>query len=405
MARRKTAEREIHLISQLEAMKVEECRRAARIIGIRMPSGAKKDVLCKTLATSLIADADAVLDGLTVFEIRRLIEIIEAGGSRRYPPYMENVFSLSLMHIADAEFVEKVDEGGGMESLITIPQELLQAFIPIANRMLGEKEQEGVEELEQAAAGILAIYGTMPFSLLIEKMSSLFPDYSEGRLKLSLQRKYLFKSRSPKWDANTVYAASAFIGADTVGVFFDRHLFQLPVEYKDLPDKETVMRFGQMPIPDICTPGAVELHQEYRETFGEEEGDWSFTGAWMDAQQMPLRNMTERILQELCVEEEDITVELVDTIKRFLNHIPHWSMYGYSVSDHARRVYGNGDQADRRIEQEYHRSDSSHQKKDSAYSLLDLSADHPYWNGQKVGRNDPCPCGSGLKFKKCHGKM
>lgn len=21
-----------------------------------------------------------------------------------------------------------------------------------------------------------------------------------------------------------------------------------------------------------------------------------------------------------------------------------------------------------------------------------------------VGRNDPCPCGSGNKFKKCHGK-
>jgi preprotein translocase subunit SecA len=23
--------------------------------------------------------------------------------------------------------------------------------------------------------------------------------------------------------------------------------------------------------------------------------------------------------------------------------------------------------------------------------------------GNKVGRNDPCPCGSGKKFKKCHG--
>jgi len=22
----------------------------------------------------------------------------------------------------------------------------------------------------------------------------------------------------------------------------------------------------------------------------------------------------------------------------------------------------------------------------------------------KARRNDPCPCGSGLKFKKCHGK-
>jgi hypothetical protein len=24
-------------------------------------------------------------------------------------------------------------------------------------------------------------------------------------------------------------------------------------------------------------------------------------------------------------------------------------------------------------------------------------------NGQKIGRNDPCICGSGIKFKKCHG--
>jgi preprotein translocase subunit SecA len=23
----------------------------------------------------------------------------------------------------------------------------------------------------------------------------------------------------------------------------------------------------------------------------------------------------------------------------------------------------------------------------------------------KVGRNDPCPCGSGKKFKHCHGQL
>ena len=27
----------------------------------------------------------------------------------------------------------------------------------------------------------------------------------------------------------------------------------------------------------------------------------------------------------------------------------------------------------------------------------------PVRNDYKVGRNDPCPCGSGLKYKKCHG--
>jgi preprotein translocase subunit SecA len=24
--------------------------------------------------------------------------------------------------------------------------------------------------------------------------------------------------------------------------------------------------------------------------------------------------------------------------------------------------------------------------------------------GDKVGRNEPCPCGSGKKYKKCHGE-
>jgi preprotein translocase subunit SecA len=25
--------------------------------------------------------------------------------------------------------------------------------------------------------------------------------------------------------------------------------------------------------------------------------------------------------------------------------------------------------------------------------------------GARVGRNDPCPCGSGKKYKHCHGKL
>ncbi|MDK2868264.1 MAG: preprotein translocase subunit SecA, partial [Clostridiales bacterium] len=27
----------------------------------------------------------------------------------------------------------------------------------------------------------------------------------------------------------------------------------------------------------------------------------------------------------------------------------------------------------------------------------------PFKADKKVGRNDPCPCGSGKKYKKCHG--
>ena len=26
-------------------------------------------------------------------------------------------------------------------------------------------------------------------------------------------------------------------------------------------------------------------------------------------------------------------------------------------------------------------------------------------DGRKVGRNEPCPCGSGKKYKRCHGQL
>ena len=33
-----------------------------------------------------------------------------------------------------------------------------------------------------------------------------------------------------------------------------------------------------------------------------------------------------------------------------------------------------------------------------------MSSHSPYIAPKAPGRNDPCPCGSGKKFKNCHGK-
>jgi len=45
---------------------------------------------------------------------------------------------------------------------------------------------------------------------------------------------------------------------------------------------------------------------------------------------------------------------------------------------------------------------------ESALPAPDAEADklQPFVRGgQKIGRNDPCPCGSGKKYKQCHGKL
>jgi preprotein translocase subunit SecA len=61
------------------------------------------------------------------------------------------------------------------------------------------------------------------------------------------------------------------------------------------------------------------------------------------------------------------------------------------------------------------------QRKDRPQTQIDYSTDQqvagvaaggqgqrktqPITAGEKVGRNDPCPCGSGKKYKHCHGRV
>jgi preprotein translocase subunit SecA len=53
------------------------------------------------------------------------------------------------------------------------------------------------------------------------------------------------------------------------------------------------------------------------------------------------------------------------------------------------------------INEERERQRAPEHLKESA-SLEDASSQQPKRN-VKVGRNDPCPCGSGKKYKQCHG--
>ena len=48
--------------------------------------------------------------------------------------------------------------------------------------------------------------------------------------------------------------------------------------------------------------------------------------------------------------------------------------------------------------------EASHATEASAEEKSNTSAKKQPVQVNKVGRNDPCPCGSGKKYKNCHGK-
>jgi preprotein translocase subunit SecA len=56
------------------------------------------------------------------------------------------------------------------------------------------------------------------------------------------------------------------------------------------------------------------------------------------------------------------------------------------------------------IEQEFHRK-KKRELEQARFAGADTADTQTSQRrtGDKVGRNDPCPCGSGKKYKKCHG--
>ncbi len=50
---------------------------------------------------------------------------------------------------------------------------------------------------------------------------------------------------------------------------------------------------------------------------------------------------------------------------------------------------------------QYHHADYD----DALGASAEAAKPQPLHSSPKVGRNDPCPCGSGKKYKQCHGKL
>jgi preprotein translocase subunit SecA len=60
------------------------------------------------------------------------------------------------------------------------------------------------------------------------------------------------------------------------------------------------------------------------------------------------------------------------------------------------------------VRQVHASSDSATQveaEQNGEVAVAEAPKKQPVRVGQKVGRNDPCPCGSGKKYKQCHGKL
>jgi preprotein translocase subunit SecA len=95
----------------------------------------------------------------------------------------------------------------------------------------------------------------------------------------------------------------------------------------------------------------------------------------------------------------------------FANNLPLWHLRGFTATDYRTEAFVSKLSTKeplgpmlRKLKKEAYLMTDILNGKTSLPNHAESSTEENPWEGQKIGRNDPCPCGSGLKYKKCHGK-
>ena len=111
--------------------------------------------------------------------------------------------------------------------------------------------------------------------------------------------------------------------------------------------------------------------------------------------------------QEYKRESFELFQQMLDNVKydvaKFLSKVQIQTEDEIAEAEEKRRIESEAEQA--RLHTEHAEASALHSGSE-AQEADSVAKDEPFVReGKKVGRNEPCPCGSGKKFKQCHGKL
>lgn len=196
------------------------------------------------------------------------------------------------------------------------------------------------------------------------------------------------------------------------GFEIDNYHIDMRIEPKKF-NFDTIVGYGEMPYPNI-KGSAVEKIREAFKKYGKSD------------------DTPEEIIRDLWIDKQDVTKNLhVPDINRFfqfhdisqiqdcmgavmdfLNSIPYWKLRGNSSEEIGKKELENMHRRGQNPKISVGPNmramgiESFEQLQDMARNGQNFLSfpEQTFASGKKVGRNDPCPCGSGKKYKHCCGR-
>ena len=96
---------------------------------------------------------------------------------------------------------------------------------------------------------------------------------------------------------------------------------------------------------------------------------------------------------------QEMLANLKFEVVRFLSHVK------IQREDELEAIEKQRQQAAARQQMEFNHAETSALESDDTATTSESAAEPFKRETKKVGRNEPCPCGSGKKYKQCHGKL
>ncbi len=350
----------------LHTLTKDQLTEIRRYLDVKGASKAKKEELITILEKEIIVGSSFIFSNLDESQYIVIRKIVENGGIT--DSYNWDEYQIKVLQNRGLIFPGMVDG----KSVLQVPQELVYVFMEADGKELQKRVQKN-SEYYQLVRGLLYYYGVINYYQLYDLVSRY-------RKIEDLDLPYFFRALEQ--------GAEFYGGIDIFSSGYACEWAEKPEEVKQEHKMREdldyypftygqVMKAGEEDYIDK-TPEFYKLSRFLVDSFGvdPEEAEETVDILWYQIQNdEPLENAF-GVLQEI-VEfpgEKDLK-KFMDLLTQFHNGTRLWVLKGHRPND----VFKSKEKS----------------------NLIPFPGSRPVATENKVGRNDPCPCGSGKKYKKC----
>lgn len=381
---------------------VVELRHMASLLGIRFKAGVKKGTMLDIIADRMINRPETLIRAAFYYELKAFIDIINGKMTLEYADESELLYELNRFGLIYA-----LDFHRDNISTLNFQMDLADILKPLIPAELERRERNGALLFEKLALGCANIYGYTEMYYLQD-----FIPVVEERTG--------FRFNDPNTLTDAIYPVIAAIDsgnrkekhillspfAKNIGFYPDEEHIRFEIEPKK-HHFDTTLDYGEMPYPKFSGKEADKL----REIIGKygcsgTNPDAVLRRMWLNHQNVERSNPFND-LGFLDLPDMSALQPCLDAVTDFSNNVPCWKLRGNSSMEIAKIELASPKNGTPRISMGPNMRamgiDSFEQLISMACNGEDIPQ-HPFPTSGKVGRNDPCPCGSGKKYKHCCGR-